>query len=281
MNDIEVVTPSFRHNLTQSYYLSGRLSTTGLSFCVLDPVSNTYVAYGLMNLEKPDSHFARQEELLLTHEIFTHEYKEVAFSIDTERFTLVPQMLYDERHNDEIMHFIGFDVRADEMTLHNEIELSGATLLFAIPQFLYYFILSKWPEAKIFHTAMPTIQSILMKRTETEVTNVVNACFKKNALLLTATEKNTLKLCNEYQCRETNDYVYMLMNAIEQLGFKVDETQIILEGNLQRDDEREMLIERFAKHVRRATLPQFFNYAFTMPHEAYRLSNLFTTAICV
>lgn len=281
MNDLEVVTPSFRHNLTQSYYLSGRLSTSGLSFCVLDPVSNTYVAYGAMNLVEPDSHFARQEEMLVTNEIFAHKYKEVIFSIDTERFTMVPRMLYDEQRHSELMHFVGVNIRDDEMTLSNNIELSGATLLFVMPQFLYYFLLSKWPEAKIFHTATATIQSMLTKRITTDVDNVITASFKSDALVLTATQNNMLKLCNEYHCRETNDYVYMIMNAIEQLGLKADRTQIILEGDLQSDDEREMLIRRFAHHVQRASLPSFFNYAFAMPREACRLSNLFTTAICV
>lgn len=281
MNDIEVVTPSFRQNLTQSYYLSGRLSTSGLSFCVLDPVSNTYVAYGAINLSEPDNHFARQEEMLVTNEIFANEYKEVIFSFDTEQFTIVPRMLYDEQRQNELMHFVGVDIHDDEMILSNNIELAGATSLFVMPQFLYYFLLSKWPEAKIFHTSTATIQSMLTKCTMTDVDSIITASFKNNALVLTATQNNMLKLCNAYRCRETNDYVYMIMNAIEQLELKADRTQIILEGDLQPDDEREMLIRRFAHRVQRASVPSFFNYAFDTPSNAYRLSNLFTTAICV
>ena len=45
MTKTYVVDQSFDASITTSYFLSIRSSSGGLSFCVLDPVTNTYIAF--------------------------------------------------------------------------------------------------------------------------------------------------------------------------------------------------------------------------------------------
>ncbi len=259
--------------------MSIQLSLDGLYYCVYDPVENLFVAYGYHAVAEPDMHFAKHEEIMLTHDIFGEKYKRVDVGIESEGFTMVPTQLFDEQKIRETLTFTGHEPSEDSHLAHDTIEVSGATLLYYVPNFLYRFLRMQFDEVRILNTATPMINAMLMKREAMQTRDLVNISMSTGKMVLAASHNNRLQLCTEYACHDVNDYVYMTMNAMQQLQFDANETQINVSGALDMGDERFALLQRFARNVKMTATPKYFDFDFDV-EQPQRFNNLFNITLC-
>lgn len=279
-NDISVVGSSYKQQLSTSYMLSIWISPDGLSFSVFDPVRNEYVRYGHFALSEPDTHYAKQEELMLTHDVFKFQYRQVVVSVATAEFTLVPRMLYDAHRADALLELTGHRPEKDSKMLSDELEMAGAVVVYALPSFLYFFLKVQFRNTKIMHSVTPLTAAILMKKDADSTKAVLSVDFRNGWMMMSAAEANVLKLCTACKCQDTNDYVYMVMNALEQTGLNGPDTKVVVSGDVMRNDPRVTLLSKFAHKVSLAQLPPYFDYAFGVD-EPYRFVNLFNIPLCV
>lgn len=282
MTDISVVGSAYDTTLTSSYYMSIRLYPDGLSFSVFDPVTNTFVAYGDHVLPEADMHYAKQEELMLTNDIFKAQYKGVLVSVHSDAFTMVPSALYRDESAPALLKFVGNEVPSDAKCLSDNIELASAVTVYALSPFLYYFLQTQFRcSVKVMHYTTPIIETMLAKRGANATKATINLSFSGGKVAITAIVADKLKLCNEHTCREATDMVYVVMYTIEQLGLSNDEVSVVVSGNIDAADERITLLQRYARNVSMAQLPSYFNYGFSVAEPHHKFYNLFIMSLCV
>lgn len=279
-NDFSVVGSSYKNQLTPSYMLSIWIYPDGLSFSVFDPVQNEYVWHGHFSLPEPDLHFAAHEEIMLTRDVFRQEYRKVIVCYSSPDFTLVPKSLYDADKVAQLLSFSGHSPEKDCKILCDEIEMAGAKVIYPVPNFLYMFLCVQFQNLNIIHNITSLVQPLLMKRVISKSRATLSVEFSLGWVSIVATEANVLKICTSCRCRDVNDYVYMVMNALEQAKLNQADTNVIVSGDVQENDPRIELLRRFAHNVSVASLPDYFFYAFGV-EEPQRFVNLFNMSLCV
>lgn len=281
MDESTVTSPRFDWRMSESYYMSIQLSLDGLSFCVLDPVTNVFHSITDVTFDKEDPNFAQQEQYILSNKELRRKYRKVLVSIDSPAFTMIPIPLYDESRVRSVLALTGINVSNDDKVLRNNIESANSTTVFTVPSFLYFFLRNQFSGAEIFHTTTPVVSSMLQKRQNSASGPSVSVELGKDHMTLTAVDNNELKICNRFYCSGTLDYVYMLLYVMEQLNIDVKEATVTIHGGVQYTDERIRGIRRFVTDVRMAEAPSFFSYGFAIPEQAHKFNPLFLMPLCV
>lgn len=279
MDESTVTSPRFSWRMSESYYMSIQISLDGLSFCILDPVTNIFHSITDVRFDKQDTHFAQQEQYILGCNDLRRRYRKVLISIDSPAFTMMPLTLYDEQRVRSVLALTGINVDPDDKVLRNNIELANSTTVFTVPNFLYFFLKNQFPGAEIFHSTTPVVSSMLLKRQGDGPQ--INVEFGPDNMTLIVVENNELKLCNRFYCREPLDYVYMLLYVADQLQIDIKSAMITVQGNVSYADARIRELKRFTRQVRMAEAPHFFSYAFAVPEQAHRFNSLFLMPLCV
>ena len=282
MDETSTAAAHFDWRMTESFNMSIQLSLDGLSFCILDPVTNVYQVLTDVRLAEPDPFYAKQEEYILNSRALNRKYRKVHICVDSPTYTMMPISLYDESRIGSVMALTGIKVGADDKLLRNDIELANSTTAFGIPNFLYFFLRTQFPNAEIFHATTPVISSLLLKRqgyaSGARVSVIMSSA---NRMTIVATEDNELKLCNTFYCKEVNDYVYMLLFAMEQLRFDVANTHISVSGNVSETGHKMRLLRRFIPMIELSQPPSSFDYAFAMPENPHKFNTLLLIPLCV
>ena len=101
MQDFAFVDETLDINITQSYYLSIQVSLNGLSFCILDPVRNKYIALSHQNFETDlifDDFLNTIEEYIEKNELLNHTFKSTKLIWLTNKNTLIPNSFFKKEN---------------------------------------------------------------------------------------------------------------------------------------------------------------------------------------
>ena len=276
-----IVSNSYKKHLSTSYYLSIQLSLDGLSFCVFDPVSNSFVAMGHYDIEDEDESFSKHEEVLLKSEIFREQFKKTTVSVESRSFSVVPKGLYDADKAADVLGFIGCKVTKEDKVLADEIDMAGAVVVYSISNFLYYFLRTQFANIQIVHAMTPVINTALLKHDNDKKRAIVHAVFGCDGVSVVVVEQNMFKLCNKFKYKAASDLVYIITYMLSQLGLNNDQTKIVVSGNMERNDDRSQLLKRFVHNVSFAKLPQYFAYDINVMQPEHKFVNLFNMSLCV
>ena len=236
---------------------------------------------GAYDFGEVDMNFAKHEEMILRGEVFGKRFRKVIVSIESPAFVMMPNVLYSEDKTLQVLSVAGIKVGKNDSVLRNEIDAAGATTLFAIPNFLFYFLKTQFANPVILHGTTPVVSSMLLKRLSDKAETVVNVTLSEGCMTLVATERNELKLCNRFYCNDVNDYAYLTLFAMNQLGFDAAKTAVVVDGNIEEDDARVKTLRKFIVSVSLARLPEYFNYSFERPEDTHKFHSLFLMPLCV
>jgi hypothetical protein len=281
MTDISITDSSFDISVTSSYYLSIQAHLNGLSFCILDPVTNKYIVFEHKEFEKPDHHQAQLEEFLFIHDYFKHQYKKTQFLYHTSCYTLIPSPLYSESKASDIMKFNGCPIPDKSRLISNRINMCDSVNTFAIPDFLYHTLKNQFPDIRFFHQCTPIIESALIRK-KNNAEHQFMVYIQNGRFDIIATEKHNLMLCNTFTFNNENDLIYMILFVFEQLALPAANTYVEIGGSISADDNNISIIKKYLKNAVLSTLPPHFSYSDEIKNiEGHRFSNLFNLTLCV
>lgn len=276
-----IVSPSYNKLQSTSYYMSIQMSLDGLSFSVLDPVRNDVIALGQFDFNHADEEFASHEEVLLKNDIFKDKFKQTIISIESRSFSILPKAIYEPERAADVLRFIGCNLNKEDKIMADKIEMANAVNVFSIPSFLYYFLQTQFSNFTIMHYTTPIIKAALLKRDADLKKALVHIVYSGDGVTIVVTENNQLRLCNKFKFEEVNDLVYIIMFTLDKLGLNNESTKIILSGDVQNDEQRALLVQKFAHNVSFARLPDYFGYQIKIPQQEHKFVNLLNMSLCV
>ena len=278
--ELSAIAPKFDWGQTESYYMSIRLGLDGLSFCILDPVTNTYLLISSVLFGAPDNSFAKHEEYMLTHKAFGLNQK-VIVSVESPAFSLMPISLFDQGAVREVLTLQGIKVQKNDQLIRNDIEQANASCVFCLPDFLFYFLKTQFAKLTILHDSTPLISAMLRKRVGDKIDSILSVCVSESYLTIVAARRGELLLTNRYYLSDITDKVYLILYVMSQLDFDHHSAAVVLHGDVTDGDLFMTSLARFVKNVSLASPPSFFNYAFNLPPRSHRFYNLFLMSLCV
>jgi len=284
MTKTYVVDQSFDVNVTTSYFLSIRSSSDGLSFCVLDPVTNTYIAFAHIPFVDQSSDSIKTQEVLLTEELLQMPYKKVFFLYESPKATLVPTALYDSSKHQELYQLNHASEGEETELVAQKIKMADAWNLFSIPRFMYHLVKTQFDSISFYQHYSPFVESCLLSSQNKQEKDVMHIGVHSKFFDLVVLSSRKMKLCNSYAYSNVNDFIYFVLFAFEQLKLSSDTTSVHIHGLHDRQNPLYKGLKNYLRQTQIAPVTPHFKFS---PHmrikesDKHLFHNLFNLAICV
>ncbi len=279
MKNFFVFNEGFSKSKTASYILSLQLDNFGYSYAILDPVNKNYDALNHHNFDKKfeNKSIVEKAEIMIKEDLFlSKNYNTVYFNFATNKSTLVPADLFDKK---ELKKIFSFTHKLDEHEeLHfNYIKEIDAYNLFAIPSDLTTILVNKFPEIIFVHQNNVFIKTLVEKgKTIKFKLPLVHVNVNSNSFEIGIYDDDKFLLLNTYIYDDENDFVYYLLNTLEQYGIKVNKMHFNISGFLEPDTEFYNFVHKFIPNLKFLSLQNKINFNFKdiEQHLLYNLLNL-------
>ncbi|MDO4462174.1 MAG: DUF3822 family protein [Bacteroidia bacterium] len=271
----------YKKELSSSYHLVIQVRTMSVGYAVLDPMLNTYVAYGVLSMRNEDANYALQEEYILKQDILGLPYRQVTVVVDSPMRTVVPRPYFDSQRAQELLRFVGHDVHPEDVVLNDDVMLANSVVVYAMPKFLYFFLKSQFQNLTIRHALTSEIGAMLLKHNSGDLDAKLRVRVGRKYMDVILVKNNKLQLVNRFNIPSINDFVYNIVNVFTQTGIKEKEVRVEVGGAISSvEDPQIELLRRFVSHVYVDAIPQYYNYDFPHPEQEYRYSTIFRIPTC-
>lgn len=276
----------------QLYPLDSNFQSQQSSKCdLLIHISSTRIAYAILDIvqeqikvlfetpltfeDEKTSVLERLDHMLDGDKRLKFHFRKTKFSIDTFKFTFIPQEIYSDKNLKEYTKFISPNIVSDTKVSH--IKTAKIKNIFAIEPSLTSELSSRFNKPSIFSQANPFIEGVFKiskKDINTQLfLNVEPECFEA-ALLL----NGKFHFYNFFDCRNADEFNYYLLAIIEQFGLNKTPTTITLSGQINENDDYYNRIQKYSDKVEFADIKHLIshpeNFKNTSPHHYFSLISL-------
>jgi len=281
MQDFAFIDETLDINITQSYYLSIQVSLNGLSFCILDPVRNKYIALSHQNFENNlafDDLLNTIENSIKNNDLLRHSYKSIKFIWLSNKNTLIPS-IYFKKEN--LKKYFEFNHKLDDLDeIHfKELKYIDAYSIFIVPNQIANIFIKQFPDLNFYNQQITFIEHTLFKH-HTELKKVfVNV--NDEFIDLCITENGKLLLYNNFVYRTELDMIYFIMYVFDKFNLNTENTELILSGLIDKNTSIYSKLKEFISHLKFDKLSDNFSYSYTfnqVPPQSF--TNLFNLHLC-
>ena len=284
MTKTYVVDQSFDASITTSYFLSIRSSSGGLSFCVLDPVTNTYIAFANIPFIDTSKDNIKTQEVLLKEELLQLPYKKVFFLYESPKATLVPSALYDSSKHNELFKLNHSISEEPYELVAQKIKMADAWNICSIPQFMYHLVKTQFDSIEFYQQYSPFVESCLIASQLKKQEVVMHIAVHDTFFDLLVIKDRKMVLCNSYAYANVNDFLYFVLFTFEQLKLEAENTNVMVHGL---SDKQNPLYKKLKNYLRQAKMAnptphfKFSNHMRIKEGNKLLFHNLFNLSICV
>lgn len=217
--------------------LSIQVSLNGLSFCILDTISNSIIASKQRHFGKELTPYQLQKELqemLREYRVTDYGYSNVVVIHKNSLFSLVPKDLFDEN---ELANYLKFNVKilTNDLMAYDEIEQQDVVNVYVPFMNINNYIYDLFGAFDYLHNGTVLIQALLQGNTESrEPICYVHA--GEEQMDITVLENKKLVFFNSFPFETREDFVYYLLFTLEQLGLDPETIKVRLFGNIEEGD---------------------------------------------
>ncbi len=242
-NSIEKTTEDFKK-------LSIQVSLNGLSFCVLDTLSNSILKSKNLFFDRelsPHNLLKELETFLAQFNIVQQGYSEVIVIHKNQFFSLVPKSLFKE---DELAHYLKFNTKilANDHLAFDEIRSYDLFNVYVPFANINNYIFDLFGEFEFQHHGSILINSLLNSPNSTK--NPI--CFvyvSENQMDLIVISQKKLLFYNNFKYATKEDFIYYLLFTLEQLAIDTENIVVKLFGSVTTNDDIYDLCYQYIKDV--------------------------------
>ncbi|MBU8893421.1 MAG: DUF3822 family protein [Bacteroidales bacterium] len=281
MQEFAFVDETLDINLTLSYKLSIQANLNGLSFCILDPVRNKFIALSHKNFEKDlfiDYLLNYVKEYIDSNELLNKPFKNTRIIWLSDKCTLIPDILFDENN---LKKYFEFNQKLDELDeIHfKKLKYSDSYSVYTIPNLFASLFINKFGDITFYNQQIPFINTILFKHHSE--TKKVFVHINEDFIDIGITENGKLIFYNNFRYKTDHDLMYFTMYIYDKLNLNTDNTELIISGNRDKKSIFYLELKDFIRHIRFDKLPEDYSYSYTfnkIPEHTF--TNLFNLQLC-
>jgi Protein of unknown function (DUF3822) len=239
------------------YTLSCEISDTSLQCQVLEPLDNEAIIMEKYNFPIQKEPLATSEYLkaiYATHDFLKSlKWKSVEIIIDNQSFTLVPTDLYKKEYTNRYLQLAKGKLinEGEEVHTHTHTDL-GIVNVYSTDRDLYNWLSETYPlvEMSYKHKTSQLIDfGVFTSKAQTGFIHFGNHFF---TLVITA--NGSLKFCNRFEYKTSQDLVYYVLFTMNELGIEPDEIILRLYGNIIEQSEDFDLLNQFLPNVKMSVI---------------------------
>ena len=219
------------------YKLSIQVSLNGLSFCILDTISNSIVASKQRYFGKELTPYQLQKELqdmLREYRVTDYGYSSVVVIHKNALFSLVPKDLFDEN---ELANYLKFNVKilANDLMAYDEIEQQDVVNVYVPFMNINNYIYDLFGAFEYLHNGTVLIQALLQSHSESREP-VCYVHSGEDQMDITVLKNKKLVFFNSFPYETREDFIYYLLFTLEQLGLDPETVKVRLFGTIEEGD---------------------------------------------
>lgn len=242
--------------------LSVQVSLTGLSFLIQQGSSSETLFF----YEKEFSNSRTPEELLFEINKIVKQKEELGVSFDevsvvyaTDCYTLVPSSLFDPEKAVEYLKF-NTKILGNDFIAHDKVTLGDLIVVYVPFVNINNYFFERFGTFQYYHATSILLECILKKERHSILPKIFLHVQKEHFDCIII-KNGQLELCNSYPFRTTEDFIYYVLFAMEQLQLSTENTQAYIFGKITRDDNLYTALYTYIRNI------EFFKDNRTTPSE--------------
>lgn len=212
--------------------------------------------------------------------VFAGKPRIVTLVVDTPRYTLVPDTLYESFKREDYLSF-NHEIPKGESVEGFPLRTRGMVILYSFPALLRQLLVRKYPAVKVLPSVAGLLEaSFSVFRNKDSKSIMVNV--KQESFDLVVMEENKLVLLNTFPFKSSEDFLYYLLFTCEQLGLNTETMQLMVAGEVDKRSGLMKLMEKYVRNVAYVSRPEGFDYSYKfkeLPSQFF--FNVLSQQLCV
>ncbi len=233
-----------------NYRLSVQFSLTGLSFLVTNLNSNEFLFFleiKHQNNSSPEALLLILEKTLLAHEELQENFDEVLVIYATNFYALVPTPLFDRTKASDYLK-LNSKILANDFVAFDTIENNDLTIVYIPYININNYLYECYGLFKYFHASTLLLTYILniekhLKQDKVYL-NITNSLFD-----IIVIKNGDLELCNSYEFKTPEDFIYYILFCLEQLKLNPDTIEFIMSGDIDKKDPNFKILYKYVRNI--------------------------------
>ena len=230
--------------------LSIQVGLNGLSFCVLDTISNEILAFERMEFQTSSTPYLMLKELkniLNQSETLGKDFSEVLVIHKNNLFSLVPKPLF---HKEETPNYLKFNAKimANDQIAYDEIPNQDIFNVYVPYTNVNNYIFDLFGEFEYKHSGTVLI-SMLLNQTKAASEPVCYVQVAKKEMEVAIISEKKLLFYNQFVYKTKEDFLYFLLFALEQLKIDLEKVLLKLFGHIEEDDDLYKLCHQYVRNT--------------------------------
>lgn len=276
------IDPYFKSEYQGSYFLSMLLGNDGLSIAALDIKANTYLALEEFVFEaSPSSHrsIADYEQCFKASIILNANFERAVIGVVNEHTVLVPEALFDHERKSDYFNLTHGNSENSEILDEFLVNLRARNV-FAISPDLKDFLKQRFPYSGIKHAFSSLIDSNALIYKNIQGENLLLHVQLSHFEILFLRD-GKLEYFNSFNYTTSEDFIYYVLFAFEQLGLNPDTINVTLLGEIDSESGSYSLLYKYVRNVSFGKRPALINYSGVFdPVPSNHYYNLFQQFLC-
>ncbi|MBT6746824.1 MAG: DUF3822 family protein [Flavobacteriales bacterium] len=262
------------------YHLSIELGLLSFSYAVLDVQAKKYVVWGREGHEYSDidSLVSKLSYFLKNIDFLSSEYRSSSIAYCGFSSTLVPNIYADETKEMELFAF-NHQEDSGQICTDNLLNLE-AKQIYSVPEKLVQWINQIWPKSTTLHLGSVLIEQLVVFSKSVDKI-CVYANLKDAKMDLIIADNGQLKLYNSFGYMTSDDVVYYILFALEQLEIRNYQVELTLLGDIDSHGNLEELLSDYVKEVSFAKTQNRIELSSSFKQPSHVGFSLFNQYLCV
>lgn len=236
---------------TEKFCLVIQIGGENLNLAVLDNLSNDFLAFEQYVFRKTNTErlFTEQlDKLISEHEWLSNGFKRVDAMVITEKFTLVPAAFFDSTKISDYLKF-NQPIASDDLVMNDVLRNAEARNVYAFDSSLEKSLKKISGSVRIRHHLTSLIEKTLSvnknKSGRRALVNIQNQRFD-----LIISEGGKLLLANSFSFQTSEDFIYYLLFACEQLKMNPEDLELEIIGEIETDSALSNLAKKYIRNIK-------------------------------
>ncbi|PQB04310.1 hypothetical protein BST85_04915 [Aureitalea marina] len=230
--------------------MSVQVSLSGLSFLVADASNRKAIGRwehafdSELTPEQVADELMRQFDL---RPILEGPFEEIKVIHCSELYSIVPSSLFDSRRASDYLKF-NARILAGDYLAHDEVSNTDLVSVYVPWVNINNLLFDKYGTFDYYHSVSLMLGYFCyLERAQERTVAYVHS--NRNRFDLMIFKGGKLQLCNTYPFRSSEDFVYFLLFALEQLDYSPENIPVVLCGDIEQDDERWELLYTYIREL--------------------------------
>ena len=201
-----------------------------------------------------------------------HNFDQVELIHCNDMVTCVPKSLFDPQKAAEYLKF-NSKILATDFIAHDPIQTQDIITVYAPYININNLFFDTYGAFSYYHATTKLLDAVLNGPSEPSKPKIHVHVFKDSFTCIVCKD-NKLQLCNTYQYKTPEDFIYYILFCYEQLGLTTETDPITLSGHIAKDDALYALLFTYVRYINFESNSKGLQIKDTPEHQQFILSNL-------